>query len=96
MQNFQSVGLSNFAYNAMVSLTHNSYIYVTAIAKNSAGLQGVSYSDKILVDLTPPNIEEVLDGDFLGDLLTIYLTLLALRFVCCVVMHIIYRCLFIF
>nr|XP_034314147.1 uncharacterized protein LOC105348718 isoform X1 [Crassostrea gigas] len=67
LQNFQSVGLSNFAYNAMVSLTHNSYIYVTAIAKNSAGLQGVSYSDKILVDLTPPNIEEVLDGDFLGE-----------------------------
>lgn len=66
MQNFQSVGLSNFAYNSLVTLTHNSYIYITTVAKNSAGFEGISYSDKILVDLTPPNIEEVLDGDFIG------------------------------
>ncbi|XP_055997828.1 uncharacterized protein LOC125647098 [Ostrea edulis] len=67
LQNFQSVGLSNFAFNSKVTLTHNTYIYVTSVAKNSVGLQGVSYSDKILVDLTPPVIEEVLDGDFLGE-----------------------------
>lgn len=68
MQNFQSVGLSNFAYNSLVTLTHNSYIYITTVAKNSAGFEGISYSDKILVDLTPPIIEEVLDGDFIGTL----------------------------
>ncbi|XP_061181031.1 uncharacterized protein LOC133189645 [Saccostrea echinata] len=67
LQNFQSVGLSNFAFNSQVTLTHDSYIYITAIAQNSAGLQDVSYSDKILVDLTPPRIEEVLDGDLLGE-----------------------------
>lgn len=68
LQNFQSVGLSNFAYNSLVTLTHNSYIYITTVAKNSAGFEGTSYSDKILVDLTPPIIEEVLDGDFIGTL----------------------------
>ena len=72
LQNFQSVGLSNFAFNSIVTLTHNSYIYITAIAKNSAGLQGISYSEKILVDLTPPYIEEVLDGDFIGTVLIIH------------------------
>ena len=72
MQNFQSVGLSNFAFNSIVTLTHNSYIYVTAVTKNSAGLQGISQSEKILVDLTPHDIEEVLDGDLIGTVLIIH------------------------
>nr|XP_022306198.1 uncharacterized protein LOC111112738 [Crassostrea virginica] len=49
LQNFQSAGLSNFAFNSSVTLTHNSYIYVTAVAKNSVGLQGISYSENLLV-----------------------------------------------
>jgi hypothetical protein len=35
---------------------------VMAIATNAAGLRGISYSDPILVDLTPPNIKFVYDG----------------------------------
>ncbi|XP_078334035.1 uncharacterized protein LOC111124258 [Crassostrea virginica] len=67
LQNFQSVGLSNFAFNSDVTLIHNSHIFVTVIAKNSAGLWGISYSENVLVDVSPPIIEEVLDGDFIGD-----------------------------
>ena len=60
------MGLSNFAFNSDVTLIHNSHIFVTVIAKNSAGLWGISYSENVLVDVSPPIIEEVLDGDFIG------------------------------
>lgn len=62
----------------MVFLIYNFYIYVIVIVKNFVGLQGVFYSDKIFVDLILLNIEEVLDGDFLGDLFIIYFILLDL------------------
>lgn len=62
LQGFESVGLSNFAFNSKVTLVHNSFIYVTALATNAAGLQGVAYSSKILVDLTPPQFVGVYDG----------------------------------
>ena len=62
IQPFRSAGLMNFAFNNNVTLVHNTYIYVTAIATNTAGLKGVSYSDPILVDLTPPDIKYVNDG----------------------------------
>ncbi|CAG2233139.1 unnamed protein product [Mytilus edulis] len=62
IQPFRSAGLMNFAFNNKVTLVHNTYIYVTAIATNAAGLRGVSYSDPILVDLTPPDIKYVNDG----------------------------------
>ncbi|CAC5386468.1 unnamed protein product [Mytilus coruscus] len=62
IQPFRSVGLMNFAFNNNVTLVHNTYIYVTAIATNAAELRGVSYSDPILVDLTPPDIKYVYDG----------------------------------
>ncbi|CAG2247187.1 unnamed protein product [Mytilus edulis] len=48
--------------NNNVTLVHNTYIYVTTIATNAAGLRGVSFSDPILVDLTPPEFEFVNDG----------------------------------
>ena len=32
-------------------------------ATNAAGLKGISYSDPILVDLTPPDIKFVYDGE---------------------------------
>ncbi|XP_076085327.1 uncharacterized protein LOC143056126 [Mytilus galloprovincialis] len=62
IQPFRSVGLMNFAVNNNVTLVHNTYIYVTTIATNAAGLRGVSFSDPILVDLTPPEFEFVNDG----------------------------------
>nr|XP_034301655.1 uncharacterized protein LOC105322112 [Crassostrea gigas] len=62
LQGFESVGLSNFAFNSKVTLVHNSFIYVTALATNAAGLQGIAYSSKILVDLTPPHFVGVYDG----------------------------------
>ncbi|XP_071123054.1 uncharacterized protein [Mytilus edulis] len=62
IQPFRSVGLMNFAFNNNVTLVHNTFIYVTAIATNAAGLRGVSFSDPILVDLTPPDIKYIYDG----------------------------------
>jgi hypothetical protein len=35
---------------------------ITVIATNAAGLKDISYSDPILVDLTPPIINFVYDG----------------------------------
>ena len=52
----------NFDYNNNVTLVHNTFIYITVIATNAAGLKGVSFSDPILVDLTPPNIKYIYDG----------------------------------
>lgn len=63
IQGFNSAGLNNFAYNANVTLVHNTFVHVTAVASNVAGLQGISYSEPILVDLTPPDIVHVFDGD---------------------------------
>jgi hypothetical protein len=51
----------NFGFNTNVTLVHNTFIYITAIATNAAGLKGVSFSDPVLVDLTPPNIKYVYD-----------------------------------
>ncbi|XP_052067298.1 uncharacterized protein LOC127706680 [Mytilus californianus] len=62
IQPFRSAGLMNFGYNNNVTLVHNTFIYVTAIATNAAGLRGISYSDPILVDLTPPDIKYINDG----------------------------------
>ncbi|XP_078322971.1 uncharacterized protein LOC111122905 [Crassostrea virginica] len=63
IQGFKSAGLNYFAYNANVTLVHNTSVHVTAVASNVAGLQGISYSEPILVDLTPPDIVHVFDGD---------------------------------
>ena len=52
----------NFGFNNNVTLVHNTYIYITAIATNGADLRGISYSDPILVDLTPVDIKFVNDG----------------------------------
>ncbi|XP_065943774.1 uncharacterized protein [Magallana gigas] len=63
IQGFRNVGLNNFAYNANVTLVHNTFVHITAIASNVVGLQGISYSEPVLVDLTPPDIVNVYDGD---------------------------------
>jgi hypothetical protein len=51
IQPFKSAGLMNFGFNTNVTLVHNTFIYITAIATNAAGLKGVSFSDPVLVDL---------------------------------------------
>ncbi|XP_062616047.1 uncharacterized protein LOC134277752 [Saccostrea cucullata] len=66
LQGFKSVGISNFAYNTNVTLVHKTYIHVTAVAFNTAGLQGISYSKPVIVDLTPPVIRSVNDGRLLN------------------------------
>jgi hypothetical protein len=38
IQPFRSAGLMNFDFNNNVTLIHNTYIYITAIATNAAGL----------------------------------------------------------
>lgn len=62
IQNFESTGLLPFGSKNDVNLVHNASVYFTAIATNAVGKTAVSYSDKILVDLTPPLITEVNDG----------------------------------
>ena len=45
-----------------VTLVHNASVFYTVIATNAVGKISVSYSSRILVDLTPPVISEVNDG----------------------------------
>ena len=59
---FTSAGINNFGYNSNVTLIHNTFVHVTVTATNTAELVGVSYSDPIHVDLTPPDIVQVYDG----------------------------------
>ncbi|KAK3103765.1 hypothetical protein FSP39_021725 [Pinctada imbricata] len=67
VQGFRSVGTSLFAYNSTVVLVHNTYVYITVIARNTVGLQSVIYSDPLLVDLTAPDIKGVYDGRITGE-----------------------------
>jgi hypothetical protein len=62
IQPFRSAGLMNFDFNNNVTLVHNTYIYITAIATNAAGLRSTAFSNPTLVDLTPPDIKYVNDG----------------------------------
>ena len=62
VQGFQSVGLSNFAYNYNVTLSHTSIIHITVAATNAAGLRREAHGEDLLVDLTPPNILFINDG----------------------------------
>lgn len=81
IQGFQSVGLKNFAYNANVTLVHNTFVHITAIASNVVGLQGISYSEPVLVDLTPPDIVNVYDGDLSSKLYYQYIVFIIYMFV---------------
>lgn len=62
IQNFKSTGLVPFGSKNDVTLVHNASVYYTVIASNAVGKMAVSYSGRILVDLTPPLIPEVNDG----------------------------------
>ncbi|KAL3843250.1 hypothetical protein ACJMK2_021192 [Sinanodonta woodiana] len=62
LQDFRSVGLRTFAFNSSLKLKHNSRVHVTVVATNAVGLKTVSYSEPIIVDLTPPVLEVINDG----------------------------------
>eukprot|EP00058_Branchiostoma_floridae_P007081 XP_002592569.1 hypothetical protein BRAFLDRAFT_118907 [Branchiostoma floridae] len=62
LQGFVPLGIQESARNSNLFLQHGSYVYVTVVATNAAGLSAVLYSDPALVDLTPPVIGTVLDG----------------------------------
>lgn len=62
IQNFKSTGLVPFGSKNDVRLVHNAAIYYTVIASSAVGKIAVSYSGRILVDLTPPLIPKVNDG----------------------------------
>ncbi|KAI8485724.1 hypothetical protein Bbelb_365580 [Branchiostoma belcheri] len=62
LQGFTSVGQTRSARRSDLPLQHGSYIHVTVVATNAAGLRSVMYSDPAVIDLTPPVIGSVLDG----------------------------------
>ena len=62
LQEFKSVGVRLFDFNSKLNLPHNSSVYISVVAVNGAGLRTISYSDPLLVDLTPPVFEYVYDG----------------------------------
>ena len=66
LQPFVSVGKRTFAFTSSLHLVHGTIVYVTVIAVNAASLRTVSYSDPILIDLTPPSFEWVYDGPVRG------------------------------
>ncbi|CAH1242187.1 Hypp6494 [Branchiostoma lanceolatum] len=62
LQGFTSVGQMRSARSSNLPLQHGSYMHVTVVATNAAGLRSVIYSDPVVVDLTPPVIGAVLDA----------------------------------
>ncbi|XP_078621331.1 uncharacterized protein LOC144887808 [Branchiostoma floridae x Branchiostoma japonicum] len=62
LQAFRSVGTSDQAVNSNLNLTQGSYVHVTVVAVNAAGLRSVVHSEPAAVDKTPPAIAFVRDG----------------------------------
>ncbi|XP_077866322.1 uncharacterized protein LOC144354078 [Saccoglossus kowalevskii] len=56
IQTFVSVGSSSLAFSDDLTLAHGIPIYITAVARNAAGLRSVHYSDPIMVDVTAPEL----------------------------------------
>ncbi|KAL4221421.1 hypothetical protein ACF0H5_019679 [Mactra antiquata] len=63
LQGFVSVGRRTFASHSSLNLVHDSTVYVTVVAVNAAGLKTVSYSDPVIIDLTPPVFVYIHDGN---------------------------------
>eukprot|EP00058_Branchiostoma_floridae_P022359 XP_002607849.1 hypothetical protein BRAFLDRAFT_117284 [Branchiostoma floridae] len=63
LQPFRAIGVQESAQNSGLFLHHGSYVHVTVMATNAAGLSAVLYSEPALVDLTPPVMGTVLDGN---------------------------------
>ena len=66
VQSFVSVGTRTHAYNSDLYLQHGTVLYVTVTAMNAAELVGLAYSGPVIIDITPPEIEYVYDGDIEG------------------------------
>ena len=62
LQEFKSVGVQLFGTNSDIYLPHNTTVYISVVAVNGAGLRTISYSDPLLIDLTPPEFDYVNDG----------------------------------
>ncbi|XP_070570802.1 uncharacterized protein [Ptychodera flava] len=62
LQAFTSVGSKSHGQNDDLHLSSGSSVHVTVVGKNAAGLRTVTYSDPILVDLTPPQLCCIKDG----------------------------------
>ncbi|CAG2212774.1 NUDT9 [Mytilus edulis] len=62
IQTFKCEGRRKFGLNNKVNLVDKTFVYITVIATNAAGLQTIAYSDPVLVDLTPPIFDYVYDG----------------------------------
>ena len=62
LQSFTSVGTQTDAINTGLNMQHGSYVYVTVMARNAADLIAIATSRRILIDLTPPRIDYVMDG----------------------------------
>lgn len=62
LQDYKSVGIRQFDDAHGLYLPHNTTIHITVVAINGAGLRTVSYSDPVVVDLTPPVFDYVNDG----------------------------------
>ena len=62
LQEFKSVGVQLFGTSTDMYLSHNTTVYISVVAINGAGLRTISYSDSLLIDLTPPEFDYVNDG----------------------------------
>ena len=62
LQEFKSVGVQLFGTSTDMYLSHNTTVYISVVAINGAGLRTISYSDPLLIDLTPPEFDYVNDG----------------------------------
>ena len=63
LQGFGSVGRRQHASVSGLSLTHETSLYVTVLARNAAGMTSVAYSRPLVVDMTPPESLNLWDGD---------------------------------
>ena len=56
LKSFSSVGKQPYGYADGLVVNQGSNVSVTVVAENAAGLQSVTYSDVITVDLSPPEL----------------------------------------
>ncbi|XP_077995632.1 uncharacterized protein LOC144449084 [Glandiceps talaboti] len=68
VQSFTVIGRSAHAFADDILLTHGIPIHVTVTARNAADLVSVFYSEEVVVDVSPPNVCCVKDGNEDADL----------------------------
>ena len=62
LQGFRSVGRRQHAFISGLSLSHETSLHVTVLARNAAGMTSATYSLPMTVDMTPPDIFDLWDG----------------------------------